>query len=112
MVVNLLVILLVAAFVAGVGWWLLQSGVDTAEVEQRVKFERVKASANHYHQRLGMYEGVCSDIGVGSNMRCLDSENAYAIETTIKTGLFYCLDSTGFMGQTRIPKGESTSCRR
>ena len=111
-VLNLLVLVAVIAIVAIAGWYFLSHNVDTSGVEQRAQFERLSASAQLYYNRLGFYDGVCADVGLGANLRCSDSNSAYAIETTLSAGRFYCLDSTGFMGTTLISKGSGTVCRQ
>lgn len=110
--VNVAMILLVVAGVLAVGWFLLSTNLDQTEVKHRAEFSRLNASAVVYQDRLGSYEGLCADIGVPDKFRCTESAAAYAIETDLGAGSFYCIDSAGFAGKTRIPKGTGTVCRR
>lgn len=109
--INALMILLVVAGVLVVSWFLLTTNIDQTEVKYRAEFSRLNASAVVYQGRLGSFEGLCGDIGVPEKFRCAESATAYAIETDLGTGSFYCMDSTGFTGKTRIPKGDGTACR-
>ena len=109
---NVVVLLAVVAIVAMVGWYFLNNGVDTTLVEKKAQFERLKASADLYYNRLGFYTGVCADIGITTEIKCTDSESAFALEAILAPGSFYCLDSSGFLGSTRISKGAGTICRR
>lgn len=109
--VNVAMILLVVAGVLAVGWFLLSTNLDQTEVQYRAEFSRLDASAVVYQSRLGSYEGLCADIGVPEKFRCTESTAAYAIEADLSRGTFYCIDSTGFGGKTRIPKGDGRVCR-
>lgn len=110
-ILNVVIILLIVAGVIIAGWFLLTTNVDKTVVEYSAQFSRLSASAVVYQSRLGSYEGLCADIGVPKDFRCSDSEAAYAIEADLERGSFYCLDSSGFVGKTRIPKGSGTVCR-
>lgn len=108
--VLLVAVILSVAFIGG--WLLLSVNTDTTETQVRAQFTRLQASAQTYFARVRYYDGVCADIGVPSNFRCHNSETAYAVEADIGTGRFLCLDSTGFIGERRVSKGEETSCRQ
>ena len=110
--INTLIIFAVIVGVAVVGWWLLNTNIDTTEAEIEARFIRLEASAFVYQNRLGFYEGVCNDIGVASDLRCNETEQSFAIEATLPRGGYYCLDSTGFMSKTKISKGVGTVCRQ
>ena len=110
--INVIVVLLLLAGIAGTTWFMLNFNLDTEGVQKQAEYERLKASANLYYSRLGFYDGVCSDIGIGASMRCSDSGNTFALEETVSRGSFFCMDSSGFMGNTRISKGEGTECRK
>lgn len=109
---NAVVILLIIGGVLVVGWFLLTTNVDQTEIQYKAELSRLSASALVYKSRIGSYEGLCGDIGVPDKFRCAESTDAYAIEADLSAGLFYCLDSTGFMGKTRISKGMGVACRQ
>lgn len=106
-----LLVLLILAGVATAGWYLLNLNVDAKGAELKAQMTRLQSSAGIYYSRLQYYDGVCEDIGVPAGFRCRAKESAYAIETTVKEGLYYCIDSTGFHAETRLSKGEGTACR-
>ena len=108
---NVVLIAFVVLIVVGASWFLLNTNLDTTEAEYKVKTARLQASATVYYDRLGFYTGLCDDIGVPENFSCAESDGAYVIEAEIDTGTYYCLDSTGFAGKTRIPKGTGMACR-
>jgi len=111
LILQILIIIVISAVVLGAGWMLLNLDIDTSEAEQKAQLSRLQASAQLYHSRLQYFEGVCSDIGVPSNWRCNSNTTAYAIEFDLGMGRFYCLDSGGFLGETRVSKGVSVACR-
>lgn len=110
-ILEVLITLLILVMVAAVGWFLLNLNLDAKGTELKAQMTRLQVSAGTYHARLQYYDGVCQDIGVPAGFRCQAKESAYAVETTLSTGLYYCIDSTGYHGETRLTKGEGTACR-
>lgn len=106
----LLTIAILAVLAIG-GWYLLSLNVDTHDTELKVIMTRLETSAGIYYARLQYFDGVCQDIGVPPGFRCHADSKSYAVEATLATGVFYCIDSRGFHGETRISKGQATSCR-
>ncbi len=109
--VNAILVIAVVAVVVLISWFLLNSNLSTEEAESKAVLLRLKASAELYHSRVGFYTGLCGDIGVPGKFSCTESDDAYAIETTLSSGSYYCLDSSGFIGKTRLSKGLGTKCR-
>lgn len=108
---NILVILIIAAIAAGVGWFLLQLNLDTSGPERELQMSRLTMSAKQHYDRFQDYEAVCEDIGLPTDWTCDSNSTDYAIEVGVGGGLFYCSDSTGFVGETRISKGQGVVCR-
>lgn len=111
LVFELVLGIAILAAVAYGGWFLLSLNTDTDAVEAKAQMKLLQASTAAYYSRLRFYDGVCADVGLPRGFRCHADEESFAIETNLGVGLFYCLDSTGFLGETRVSKGESTACR-
>jgi hypothetical protein len=110
--INLAIICLLLVGVLAVGWVFLNTNLDTSQAENVVKFSRMEAAAKVYYGRLNYYSGVCDDIGVPASFSCTDSETAYAVESKLDSGWFYCIDSSGFNGEMPYSKGSGTACKR
>jgi len=110
-ILQFLIVFVISAGVLWGGWWALSVDVNKEETEQKLQMSRLQKSAQIYHSRLGYYTEVCKDIGVPEDWRCHSDETAYAIEFDLDFGHFYCMDSAGFLGETRVSKGEGVACR-
>lgn len=110
-ILQLIVLALIAAGVLWGGWWLLNLDVDAEQTSHKVQMSRLQASAQIHHSRFQDYEGVCGDIGVPTGWLCDSNEAGYAVEFNLGTGRFYCMDSAGFLGETRVSKGATFTCR-
>lgn len=108
---KFLIIILIAALAGTAGWFLLQLNLDTSGPEREFQMTRLNMSAKQHFDRFKDYEAVCGDIGIPTGWICDSNATSYAVEVGIGGGRFYCGDSKGFVGETRISKGEGTVCR-
>jgi len=49
-------------------------------------------------------------IGTSSTAKCYASPETYAAQITLSDESFYCIDSTGFAGETVLPLAGATVC--
>ncbi|OGG85975.1 hypothetical protein A2392_03180 [Candidatus Kaiserbacteria bacterium RIFOXYB1_FULL_46_14] len=113
-IITTLQLAMLALITVGVllgGWWLLNLDVNTEQTQYKLQMSRLQVSAQIYYSRLQYYEGVCNDIGLPAGWRCNSNEAGYAVEFDLGTGRFYCMDSAGFLGETRVSKGVTVACR-
>lgn len=108
-VVAIAAILIVAGTAA---YFFLNTGADDVAVDAKRQAEILQLStrAGTYFARLQYYQGVCSAIGADATHRCHESDTAYAVETRLTDGSYYCADSTGFRGAVLGSKGDATLC--
>lgn len=109
---QFIVIALILGLVGVLGYFLLESDADKAAADavRHAEILQLQTRADIYFARLQYYDGVCSAIGADAAHRCHESETAFAVETRLSDGSYYCADSTGFRGTTMDSKGEATAC--
>jgi len=112
LLMNVILVLILVLGVAVVGWIVVGTDVNLNDADKRANLQRLVSSADLYYSRLNFYGGVCSDIGVLEGYGCSESEVAYAVETRLDSGWYYCGDSTGFIGDLPYSLNGSTVCKR
>lgn len=85
--------------------------VPTADIARQTQIFTLQKSAELYRNKMTDYIGVCESIGIDVDVfSCNDSNDAYAIETELSSGDYYCVDSTPFSGVVFSSIGTATVC--
>lgn len=112
-ILQIILLLVVLGLVGLVTLFLLNnvSSNPLKDTSYEANTLRLQTSAFAYNRRLMEYTGVCSDIGVPEQYVCKENISQFVIYTQLSTGLFYCTDSSGFIGEVSAVSTESISCQ-
>lgn len=103
---------------------------DDPQVQQAINFNQdtqlramvsnLRAGSELYYDSHMGYANICKASGTafsktlneikakdGSDFKCYDGSNDYAVSVKLTSGEFYCVDSTGFTGKTSKPASSS-----
>lgn len=116
--IELLVVIAIIGILASVVLASLNTARDRGEdaaIRQQLSSIRAEAELS-YDLNSRSYTNVCTDtqqlqsnLPTSAAVDCDDSTSAYAVEATLSTGDFYCVDSTGAATTTGSSKGSSTT---
>lgn len=110
---QILVLVGAVIVVAAISYFVFLSNVEEGVSDSTIKADivRMQANAEIYYARVQFYDGVCQAIGADRSRNCNESGTAFAIESRLSNGSYYCADSTGkFPVVQSESKGDSTSC--
>jgi hypothetical protein len=95
----MLPIIIGVALVFGVMVFLTRNDNDARDPTLTTKFQQYNASAQLHFRRYRTYEDVCDQIALPESVSCMADEDEYAIYQRLIQKGFYCIDSTGFVGE-------------
>lgn len=91
--------LVLCAFLVAAGFKFVQNYGSADAVKEQVVFKGYVTSATIFKSRYTDYKGLCSDVGLPSDVMCADNEDAYRFWKLRTDGTYYCADQTGFSGE-------------
>ncbi len=94
----------------GSAWLYVNFQSMLADQKLQGEMLRLQSAAQLYRHRMGMYQGVCRDIGVQANYSCNESENEYVVSVEKEGGKYYCADNTGHFGEQMLPVRSKRNC--
>ena len=116
--IELLVVIAIIGILASVVLASLNNARDKGEdanIKQQLSSVRAEAELS-YDDRSRTYDFVCGDVATlltglpaGAAQNCDDSPTQYAVEATLSTGQFFCVDYTGQTTTTPASKGAAAT---
>lgn len=125
--IELLVVIAIIGILAAVVLGSLNDARDNAnDASAKTSINNIRNQAEIFYSSNGFsYAGVCTDAGAGvdtlltaatnqgaTNSNCDDAAGEFAAEVQLRSGNYFCVDSTGFSGEigTASKGADTTVC--
>jgi len=121
--IELLVVIAIIGILAAVVLGSLNDARDNAnDASAKTSINNIRNQAEiFYTDNSFAYTGMCADPAVtplmtaadtqtGNTSICNDAANEYAVEVELRSGGFFCVDSSGAAEENVATKGAATEC--
>jgi len=117
--IELLVVIAIIGILAAVVLGSLNDARDGAnDASAKTSINNIRNAAEiFYSENTFSYTGVCAtvtnltdaaDVQTGNTSICADTTDGYGVEVELRSGDFFCVDSTGFSGEVAVTTIDAT----
>jgi hypothetical protein len=96
----------VIVVVGGFVLLIIKAPIVKEEAIREATFIQYQESANVFKSRMTDYDGLCQELLLTKDTRCMSTADTYLVAVKIKDGAYYCTDATNFLGTVTVaPNG-------